>query len=156
MRQHYQKILVLGSGALKIGEGGEFDYSGSQAIKALKDEGITTILVNPNIATIQTSDRLADEIYFLPVNAHFVTQVIEKEVVVVPEIVTNSLIISASPRYFDQVMRVVEDLDTRPPMVMVQVVIAAPSRTMTTTASVKRIRRRSSGILTVLRNAEII
>ena len=79
MRQHYQKILVLGSGALKIGEGGEFDYSGSQAIKALKDEGITTILVNPNIATIQTSDRLADEIYFLPVNAHFVTQVIEKE-----------------------------------------------------------------------------
>src|SRR2546427_8752601 len=79
MRQHYQKILVLGSGALKIGEAGEFDYSGSQAIKALKDEGITTILVNPNIATIQTSDRLADEIYFLPVNAHFVTQVIEKE-----------------------------------------------------------------------------
>ncbi len=79
MRQRYQKVLVLGSGALKIGEAGEFDYSGSQAIKALKDEGITTILVNPNIATIQTSDRLADEIYFLPVNAHFVTQVIEKE-----------------------------------------------------------------------------
>src|SRR3989475_9857506 len=73
------RVLVLGSGALKIGEAGEFDYSGSQAIKALKDEGITTILVNPNIATIQTSDRLADEIYFLPVNAHFVTQVIEKE-----------------------------------------------------------------------------
>ena len=79
MRQRYQKILVLGSGALKIGEAGEFDYSGSQAIKALKDEGISTILVNPNIATIQTSDRLADEIYFLPVNAHFVTQVIVKE-----------------------------------------------------------------------------
>ena len=79
MRERYQKVLVLGSGALKIGEAGEFDYSGSQAIKALKDEGITTILVNPNIATIQTSDHLADEIYFLPVNAHFVTQVIEKE-----------------------------------------------------------------------------
>src|SRR5215467_12834653 len=79
MNKHFQKVLVLGSGALKIGEAGEFDYSGSQAIKALKDEGITTILVNPNIATIQTSDHLADEIYFLPVNAHFVTQVIEKE-----------------------------------------------------------------------------
>jgi carbamoyl-phosphate synthase large subunit len=79
MQRHPQKVLVLGSGALKIGEAGEFDYSGSQAIKALKDEGITTILVNPNIATIQTSDHLADEIYFLPVNAHFVRQVIEKE-----------------------------------------------------------------------------
>src|SRR5690242_8968717 len=79
MRLHPKKVLVLGSGALKIGEAGEFDYSGSQAIKALKDEGITTILVNPNIATIQTSDHLADEIYFLPVNAHFVTQVIQKE-----------------------------------------------------------------------------
>src|SRR3989475_12133218 len=79
MRQRYHKVLVLGSGALKIGEAGEFDYSGSQAIKALKDEGITTILVNPNITTIQTSDHLADEIYFLPVSAHFVTQVIEKE-----------------------------------------------------------------------------
>src|SRR2546429_7365558 len=74
-----KKVLLLGSAALKIGEAGEFDYSGSQAIKALKDEGITTILVNPNIATIQTSDHLADEIYFLPVNAHFVTRVIEKE-----------------------------------------------------------------------------
>src|SRR5262245_66156274 len=73
------EVLVLGSGALKIGEAGEFDYSGSQAIKALKDEGIATILVNPNIATIQTSDHLADEIYFLPVNGHFVTRVIEKE-----------------------------------------------------------------------------
>src|SRR5437868_14718780 len=78
MRERYQKVLVLGSGALKIGEAGEFDYSGSQAIKALKDEGITTILVNPNIATIQTSNHLADEIYFLPVDAHFVTRVIEK------------------------------------------------------------------------------
>jgi carbamoyl-phosphate synthase large subunit len=79
MNKRFQKVLVLGSGALKIGEAGEFDYSGSQAIKALKDEGITTVLVNPNIATIQTSDHLADEIYFLPVDAQFVTQVIEKE-----------------------------------------------------------------------------
>src|SRR5262245_7646971 len=79
MNQLFRKVLVLGSGALKIGEAGEFDYSGSQAIKALKDEGIATILVNPNIATIQTSDHLADEIYFLPVDAHFVTRVIEKE-----------------------------------------------------------------------------
>src|SRR5215831_6222522 len=78
-KQLPRKVLVLGSGALKIGEAGEFDYSGSQAIKALKDEGITSILVNPYIATIQTSDHLADEIYFLPVNAHFVTKVIEKE-----------------------------------------------------------------------------
>ncbi len=74
-----KKVLVLGSGALKIGEAGEFDYSGSQAIKALKEEGITTILVNPNVATIQTSDYLADEVYFLPVNAYFVEKVIEKE-----------------------------------------------------------------------------
>src|SRR6476660_8754781 len=79
MKQLPRKVLILGSGALKIGEAGEFDYSGSQAIKALKDEGITTILVNPNIATIQTSDHLADEIYFLPVSAEFVTKVIEKE-----------------------------------------------------------------------------
>ena len=74
-----RKVLILGSGALKIGEAGEFDYSGSQAIKALKEEGITTILVNPNIATIQTSEDLADEVYFLPVNAHFVERVIERE-----------------------------------------------------------------------------
>src|SRR2546422_10960760 len=74
-----KKVLLLGSAALKIGEAGEFDYSGSQAIKALKDEGITTILVNPNIATIQTSNHLADEIYFLPVDVDFVTRVIEKE-----------------------------------------------------------------------------
>src|SRR3989442_5797698 len=79
MPPRFEKVLVLGSGALKIGEAGEFDYSGSQAIKALKDEGIRTILVNPNIATIQTSDHLADEIYFLPVNAQFVSKVIEKE-----------------------------------------------------------------------------
>jgi carbamoyl-phosphate synthase large subunit len=74
-----RKVLVLGSGALKIGEAGEFDYSGSQAIKVLKEEGITTVLVNPNIATIQTSDYLADEVYFLPVTPDFVERVIEKE-----------------------------------------------------------------------------
>ncbi len=74
-----KKTLVLGSGALKIGEAGEFDYSGSQAIKALKEEGIATILVNPNIATIQTSDYLADQVYFLPVTADFVEKVIQKE-----------------------------------------------------------------------------
>ena len=73
------KVLVLGSGALKIGEAGEFDYSGSQAIKALKEEGIATVLVNPNIATIQTSGQLADRVYFLPVTPHFVAQVIERE-----------------------------------------------------------------------------
>ena len=73
------KVLILGSGALKIGEAGEFDYSGSQAIKAYKEEGITTVLVNPNIATIQTSEALADKIYFLPVTPQFVTQVIERE-----------------------------------------------------------------------------
>src|SRR3989442_11809925 len=74
-----QKVLILGSGALKIGEAGEFDYSGSQAIKALKEEKICTILVNPNIATIQTSDYLADRVYFLPVTPHFVEKVIERE-----------------------------------------------------------------------------
>ena len=74
-----KKVLVLGSGALKIGEAGEFDYSGSQAIKALKEEGIRTVLVNPNIATIQTSRLLADTIYFLPVNDYFVEKIIEKE-----------------------------------------------------------------------------
>jgi carbamoyl-phosphate synthase large subunit len=74
-----KKVLILGSSALKIGEAGEFDYSGSQAIKALKQEGIYTILVNPNIATIQTSDNLADQVYFLPVNAYFVEKIIEKE-----------------------------------------------------------------------------
>lgn len=74
-----KKVLLLGSGALKIGEAGEFDYSGSQAIKALKEEGIKTVLVNPNIATIQTSKELADEVYFLPVTPHFVEEIIKKE-----------------------------------------------------------------------------
>lgn len=75
----YKKILILGSGALKIGQAGEFDYSGSQAIKAFKEEGIKTVLINPNIATIQTSSELADQVYFLPVTADFVTEVIKKE-----------------------------------------------------------------------------
>jgi len=75
----FRKVLVLGAGALKIGQAGEFDYSGSQALKALREEGISTILVNPNIATIQTSKSLADEVYFLPVTAFFVEKVIEKE-----------------------------------------------------------------------------
>lgn len=75
----FKKVLVLGSGALKIGEAGEFDYSGSQALKVLKEEGIETVLVNPNIATIQTSKELAGKIYFLPVTPYFVTKVIEKE-----------------------------------------------------------------------------
>src|SRR6266487_287106 len=77
--QMIKKVLVLGSGALKIGQAGEFDYSGSQALKALKEEGIKTVLVNPNIATIQTSKQLADSIYFLPVTPFFVTKIIEKE-----------------------------------------------------------------------------
>ncbi len=79
MHTTLKKVLVLGSGALKIGEAGEFDYSGSQAIKALKEEGIATVLVNPNIATIQTSEGFADEVYFLPVTPEFVERVIEKE-----------------------------------------------------------------------------
>ena len=74
-----KKVLVLGSGALKIGEAGEFDYSGAQALKALKEEGIETILVNPNIATVQTSNELADHIYFLPVTPEFVEKIIIKE-----------------------------------------------------------------------------
>jgi carbamoyl-phosphate synthase large subunit len=74
-----KKILILGSGALKIGQAGEFDYSGSQAIKAFKEEGIKTVLINPNIATIQTSKELADKVYFLPVTTEFVEGVIEKE-----------------------------------------------------------------------------
>ena len=74
-----QKVLLMGSGALKIGEAGEFDYSGSQALKAMKEEGITTVLINPNIATVQTSDNFADKIYFLPVTPYFVEKVIEKE-----------------------------------------------------------------------------
>ncbi len=74
-----KKVVVLGSGALKIGEAGEFDYSGSQALKALREENITTVLINPNIATVQTSEGIADKIYFLPVTAYFVEKVIEKE-----------------------------------------------------------------------------
>ncbi|HET54877.1 MAG TPA: carbamoyl phosphate synthase large subunit, partial [Ignavibacteria bacterium] len=74
-----KKILILGSSALKIGEAGEFDYSGSQAIKALKEEGIYTVLINPNIATIQTSEYLADKVYLLPVNVEFVEKIIQKE-----------------------------------------------------------------------------
>ena len=74
-----KKVLLLGSGALKIGEAGEFDYSGSQALKALKEEGIETVLINPNIATVQTSEGVADHIYFLPVTPYFVERVIEKE-----------------------------------------------------------------------------
>ncbi|PJA91068.1 MAG: carbamoyl phosphate synthase large subunit [Candidatus Levybacteria bacterium CG_4_9_14_3_um_filter_35_16] len=77
--RNIKKILILGSGALKIGEAGEFDYSGSQAIKALREEGIRTVLVNPNIATIQTSKFLADTVYFLPINKFFVEKIIEKE-----------------------------------------------------------------------------
>ncbi len=78
-KRKFKKVLILGSGAIKIGEAGEFDYSGSQAIKALKEEEVKTILVNPNIATIQTSEYLADKIYFLPVDAYFVEKIIEKE-----------------------------------------------------------------------------
>lgn len=74
-----KKVLVLGSGALKIGEAGEFDYSGSQALKALKEEGIETVLINPNIATVQTSEGSADKIYFLPITPYFVEKVIKKE-----------------------------------------------------------------------------
>ena len=74
-----KKVLVLGSGALKIGEAGEFDYSGSQALKAIREEGIKTILINPNIATVQTSEGVADEVYFLPVTPFFVEKVIAKE-----------------------------------------------------------------------------
>ena len=79
MKTHIKKVLIIGSSALKIGEAGEFDYSGSQAIKALKEEGIYTILINPNIATIQTSDYLADQVYLLPITADFVEEVIKKE-----------------------------------------------------------------------------
>jgi carbamoyl-phosphate synthase large subunit len=79
MIEHIKKVIILGSGALKIGEAGEFDYSGSQALKALKEEGIKTVLINPNIATVQTSEELADKIYFLPVTPYFVEKVIEKE-----------------------------------------------------------------------------
>ncbi len=77
--QNIKKVLLLGSGALKIGEAGEFDYSGSQALKALKEEGVETVLINPNIATVQTSEGVADQVYFLPVQPYFVEKVIEKE-----------------------------------------------------------------------------
>src|SRR5574344_1921724 len=79
MKDNVKKVVILGSGALKIGEAGEFDYSGSQALKALKEEGVQTVLINPNIATIQTSENIADKIYFLPVTPYFVEQVIKKE-----------------------------------------------------------------------------
>ena len=79
IKLNVKKVLILGSGAIRIGQAGEFDYSGSQSIKALKEEGIKTVLINPNIATIQTSDYLADKVYFLPLNAHFVEKIIKKE-----------------------------------------------------------------------------
>ena len=79
MKKQLKKVLVLGSGALKIGQAGEFDYSGSQALKALREEGIKSVLINPNVATIQTSEGIADKVYFQPVDAHFVTEVIKKE-----------------------------------------------------------------------------
>jgi len=79
LNKDIKKVIVLGSGALKIGEAGEFDYSGSQALKALKEEGVETVLINPNIATIQTSENIADKVYFLPVTAKFVEEVIKKE-----------------------------------------------------------------------------
>ena len=77
--ENIKKVLLLGSGALKIGEAGEFDYSGSQALKALRQEGVSTVLINPNIATVQTSEGVADKIYFLPVQPYFVERVIQKE-----------------------------------------------------------------------------
>jgi carbamoyl-phosphate synthase large subunit len=79
MKYEVKKVIILGSGALKIGEAGEFDYSGSQALKALKEEGIRSVLINPNIATVQTSEDLADKVYFLPVTPYFVEKIIEKE-----------------------------------------------------------------------------
>ena len=79
MEKKLSKVLVLGSGALKIGQAGEFDYSGAQALKALREEGIRSVLINPNIATVQTTEGVADKIYFLPVTPEFVEKVIEKE-----------------------------------------------------------------------------
>ena len=79
MKKQLKKVLVLGSGALKIGQAGEFDYSGSQALKALREEGIRSVLINPNVATIQTSEGIADKVYFLPVTPYFVTEIIKKE-----------------------------------------------------------------------------
>lgn len=105
--ENIKKVLLLGSGALKIGEAGEFDYSGSQALKALREEGIETVLINPNIATVQTSEGVADQIYFLPVQPYFVERVIQKEkpdgillssVVRLPSTVVSSFIARASWR----------------------------------------------------------
>ena len=79
MDKSIKKVILLGSGALKIGQAGEFDYSGSQALKAMREEGIETVLINPNIATIQTSEGVADKVYFLPITPYFVEKVIQKE-----------------------------------------------------------------------------
>lgn len=79
MDKSIKKVILLGSGALKIGQAGEFDYSGSQALKALREEGIETVLINPNIATVQTSEGVADTVYFLPITPFFVEKVIKKE-----------------------------------------------------------------------------
>ena len=79
MVEGIKKVVLLGSGALKIGQAGEFDYSGSQALKAMREEGISTVLINPNIATIQTSEGVADKVYFLPITPYFVEEVIKKE-----------------------------------------------------------------------------
>ena len=78
-KEEIKKVLLLGSSALKIGEAGEFDYSGSQCIKAMREEGIEVVLLNPNIATIQTSEHLADKVYFLPVNVDYVEEILKKE-----------------------------------------------------------------------------
>src|SRR5690554_7746129 len=79
MDQSIKKVILLGSGAFKIGQAGEFDYSGSQALKAMREEGIETVLINPNIATIQTSEGVVDKVYFLPITPYFVEKVIQKE-----------------------------------------------------------------------------
>ncbi|MCQ2226154.1 MAG: ATP-grasp domain-containing protein, partial [Paludibacteraceae bacterium] len=79
MEKKFKKVILLGSGALKIGQAGEFDYSGSQALKAMREEGISTVLINPNIATIQTSEGVADKVYFLPITPYFVEEIIKKE-----------------------------------------------------------------------------
>ena len=81
-----KKVIVLGSGALKIGQAGEFDYSGSQALKALKEEGISTVLLNPNIATIQTSEGVADKVYFLPITPYFVEEAVSYTHLTLPTI----------------------------------------------------------------------
>ena len=78
MKEKLKKVLLLGSGALRIGQAGEFDYSGSQALKALREEGIQSVLVNPNVATIQTSEGIADKVYFMPENTYYVEEIIKK------------------------------------------------------------------------------